>query len=315
MAGTPAPQQQAPNELDRKGLLLGLATYTLWGIFPIYFKSVAYVDPLQVLFNRIVWSLIFIALLVTIMRRWPAVTPALRNGRIMALYGAAAVIIAINWYIYIWSVGNGHILEGSLGYFINPLMSVLFGVLIFKERLRPGQTMAVLVAALGVGYLTWQYGHLPWIALSLAVTFAIYGVLKKRAPMPADTGMLLETGVLFLPALLGILFFAWSGTGMLFQSTPGTTGLLMLAGPITAIPLIMFAGAAQRLPLYMLGMLQFLAPTLQLMVGVFIYGEPFPAYKIVGFAIIWTALVLYTIEGFVHRRHLRHPTPALDPIS
>lgn len=308
------PSQRGTSEIDRRGLFLGLACYALWGVFPIYFKSVGHVDSLQILCNRVVWSLVFIALMITVTRRWHALLPALRNRRVMGLYTLAAVVLAVNWYIYIWAVTNGHILEGSLGYFINPLVSVLFGVLIFRERLRPMQVGAVLVAAAGVGYLTWSYGHLPWIALTLAVSFGIYGVCKKRAPLPADAGMAIETGVLFLPALLGLIAFTWMGTGQLFQGDTRTSFLLMLAGPITAIPLILFAGAAQRLPLYMLGMLQFLAPTLQLLVGVLIYSEPFPPYKIIGFAIIWLALIIYTVEGFVSsRRPAASPLPVAEP--
>lgn len=301
----------ASGEIDRQGFLLGLSCYLLWGVFPIYFKSVGHVDSLQILLNRVVWSLVFIAILITVTRRWGALGPALRNRRVLGLYTAAALVLAVNWYIYIWAVTNGHILEGSLGYFINPLVSVLFGVLIFRERMRPLQVVAVLVAAAGVAYLTWSYGHLPWIALTLAVSFGIYGVLKKRAPLPADAGMAIETGVLFLPSLLGLIAFAWMGSGQLFQGDAATSGLLMLAGPITAIPLILFGGAAQRLPLYMLGMLQYVAPTLQMLVGVLIYHEPFPPYKLVGFAIIWLALLIYTIEGFVaSRRPAPQPAPA-----
>jgi len=312
MAAVAGNQGRQAGEIDRRGFLLGLTCYILWGIFPIYFKSVGNVDPLQILLHRVVWSMVLTAIIITVTRRWDAVAPALRNRRVLALYSVAALILAVNWYIYIWSVNHGHILEGSLGYFINPLMSVLLGVLIFRERLRPGQVGAVLVATAGVGYLTWNYGHLPWIALSLAGTFAIYGVLKKKAPLPADTGMLLETGVLSLPAVLGLVVYAYMGTGMIFQSDLKTSLLLMLAGPITAIPLIMFAAAAQRLPLYMLGLLQFLAPTGQLLVGVAIYGEPFPAYKLVGFAIIWTALILYTLEGLFYRRRMSAPVPAFS---
>ena len=309
-----SPIQPSAEQIDRKGLFLGLACYMLWGVFPIYFKSVGHVDSLQILLNRVVWSLVFIAIMVTVTRRWYAVLPALRNRRVLGLYTLAALVLAVNWYIYIWAVTHDHILEGSLGYFINPLVSVLFGVLVFRERMRPGQIGAVLVAAAGVAYLTWSYGHLPWIALTLALTFGFYGVLKKRAPLPADAGMAIETGVLFLPSLLGLIVFAWLGTGQLFQGDAATSGLLMLAGPITAIPLILFAGAAQRLPLYMVGMLQYLAPTLQMLVGVLIYNEPFPPYKLVGFAIIWLALLIYTVEGFVASRRLAgQPAPLSEP--
>ncbi len=301
-AGAPSTPER---EYDRRGLLLGAGAYAVWILFPIYFKSVAVVGPLGILASRIVFSLVFMAIVLTWTRRWGYMPAALRNRRVVMTYVLAAVLLALNWYIFIWSVNNGHILESSLGYFINPLMSVLLGVFFLKERLRPGQWAAIGVAALGVAYLTWNYGHLPWIALSLALTWAFYGLVKKRAPLPVDTGLTLETGVLFLPALIGLIWLDSQGQGTVLRHGAGIDVLLLLSGPITAIPLLMFASAAKLIPLSMLGVLQYIAPTGQFLVAVYIYGEPFPAYKLIGFAIIWTALVLLWAEGQMRRRQVR----------
>jgi chloramphenicol-sensitive protein RarD len=290
-------------EYDRRGILLGAGAYAAWTVFPIYFRSLSAVSPLGILFSRIVFSLVFMAFVLTWTRRWGFMPAALRNRRVVVIYALAALLLAGNWYIFIWAVNNGHILETSLGYFINPLVSVLLGVIFLKERLRPGQWAAIAIAALGVAYLTWNYGHLPWIALSLAGTWGVYGLVKKRAPLPVDTGLTLETAVLFLPALIGLFLIDLQGEGTLLRHGAATDVLLFFSGPITAVPLLMFASAAKRIPLSMLGVLQYIAPTGQFLVGVYVYGEPFPTYKLIGFAIIWTALVLYWAEGQMRRRH------------
>ncbi len=299
---------------DRKGLLLGAGAYLSWVVLPIYFKVVGVVPPLQILFSRIVYALLFMLLVITWRRRWGALGAIGRSGqrrRVLLIYGSAALLLASNWYIYIWAVNNGHILEGSLGYFINPLLNVLLGVLFLRERLRPGQWAALAVATLGVAYLTWNYGHLPWIALSLAGTFGVYGLVKKLAPLPAEEGLTLETAMLVLPALVGMLWFEagraapWPGGEVRMQL------LLMLSGPITAVPLLMFAAAAQRVPLSMLGVLQYVAPTGQFLVAVLLYNEPFPPYKLVGFSIVWVALLLFWGEAWwAHRR-----PPAVQPFT
>jgi chloramphenicol-sensitive protein RarD len=299
---------------------MAAGAYGAWILFPIYFKSVASVPALEILFNRVVWSLLFSALVLTWQRRWGFLGPAVRDRRVLGLYSVAAVLLAVNWYIYIWAVNHGHILEGSLGYFINPLVSVLLGVVVLHERLRAGQWFALSIAFLGVAYLTWNYGNLPWIALSLAFTWAFYGLIKKRAPLPAAEGLTLETAVLFLPALVGLIWFAVQGTGSLFSSTPRTSVLLMLSGPITAIPLMLFAGAAQRLPLTVIGVMQYIAPTGQFLLAVLLYDEPIPTYKWIGFAVIWFALLLFWLEGVVDRRRTaeRVATAAQavgDPVS
>lgn len=292
-----AAREKAP--VDREGLLIGLGAYLAWVVFPIYFKSLAHIDSLQILFHRVVWSLLFMVIVMTWQRRWPRLLLALRNRRVLLTYATAAVLLAANWYIYIWAVTNGHILEGSLGYFINPLVNVLLGVLFLRERMRTGQWAAIGVAAAGVGYLTWNYGQLPWIALSLAFSFGLYGLVKKKATLPAEEGMTLETATLFLPALAGLLWFEARGTGGFAVGGTGSDLLLLLSGPITAVPLLLFATAAQRIPLSTLGVLQYVAPTGQFLVAVLLYGEAFPQYKLIGFAIIWLALALYWIENWL----------------
>jgi len=303
VSGHGAPSIHTP-EYDRRGLLLGAGAYSMWILFPIYFRSLAAVSPLGILATRIVMSLLFMAIVITWTRRWGFLPAALRNKRVVAVYVLAGALLAANWYIYIWAVNNGHILEGSLGYFINPLVNVLLGVIFLRERMRPGQWAAIAIASVGVAYLTWNYGHLPWIALSLALTFGFYGLLKKRAPLPADTGLTLETLLMAGPALIGMILLDMQGQGGFFRHGAQTDILLLLSGPITAVPLLMFAGAAKTIPLSMLGVLQYIAPTGQFLVAVFLYGEPFPTYKLIGFGIIWIALVLFWAEGQRRRRRL-----------
>ncbi len=290
------------NEYDRRGMLLAIGAYSAWVLFPIYFKSLSSVDPIGILFTRIICALLFMLIVLTWTRRWGLMPAALSDKRVVAKYGLAGLIIATNWYIYIWAVTQGHILEASLGYFINPLVSVLLGVIFLKERMRPLQWAAIGLAAIGVGYFTWNYGHLPWIALSLAGTFGAYGLIKKRGTLPADTGLTVETGILFIPSLLGLFWLYTQGQGTFLTHGARTDFLLLLSGPLTAVPLLMFGAAAKLIPLSMLGVLQYIAPTGQFFVAVFVYGEAFPLYKLIGFAIIWTALVLYWVEGVTHRR-------------
>jgi chloramphenicol-sensitive protein RarD len=286
---------------DRRGILMGIGAYASWGILPIYFKTLHMVAPLEMLANRIVWSLVFMLGVITWQRGWKAMSVAIRNRRAVLIYAVAAILLAINWYIYIWAVNANHILDASLGYFINPLMNVVLGVALLGERLRTGQWLSIAVAASGVAYLTWSFGQLPWVALVLASTFALYGVLKKKAPLPAQQGMALETATLFPPALIALLWMNSGGDGSLF-SAGWITLLLLFAGPLTVIPLLMFAGAAKIVPLSTLGVLQYLAPTGQFLVGVFLYNESVTAARLFGFIIIWAALGIFWIEGYMARR-------------
>lgn len=285
-----------------KGILYAIGAYGMWGFFPLYWKWLQGVPAQEILVHRMVWSLVFVGLLLAIKKDWAWVMPALKDRRTLFSYFAAACLLAANWYVYIWGVNAGQIVETSLGYFINPLVSVLFGVLFLQEKMRPGQWLAVGLAAAGVLYLTISYGRLPWIALTLATTFGTYGLIKKQVKLNSLQGMGLETAVLFVPALAYILYLTFTHTGSFGTVNTQTTLLLACAGIVTAIPLLFFAAAAPRIPLSMLGILQYLAPTLQFSIGVIIYHEPFPIARLIGFGIIWLALLIYSIEGMITYR-------------
>lgn len=304
-AGQGSQAGRAAPEHDRKGLLLGAGAYLVWCIFPIYFRLLEALPPLEIVMWRIVWSLVFMVFVISGLRRWTALRLALRQRRVLLVYCISALLLGSNWFIYIWSVNNEHVLEGSLGYYINPLVNVLLGVLFLRERLRAGQWACLALAGAGVSYLTWEHGQLPWIALSLALTFGFYGLVKKRAPLPAAEGMTIETGVLFLPALIGVIWFMAQGAGPIALGGTSLATILLLSGPITAVPLLMFAAAAQRIPLSMLGVLQYIAPTGQFLVAIFVFHEPFPPEQMIGFAIIWAALALFWVESLVNRRRVQ----------
>lgn len=287
--------------MDRKGLLYALGAYLMWGLFPIYWKWLHEVPAIQVIGHRIGWSFVVLILVVLATRQFDKFRAAL-NPRVVGIYFIAGVLLSANWLIYVWGVNAGHIVETSLGYFINPLLSVLLGMIFLGERLRPAQWFSLGLAASGVIYLTLTFGALPWIALSLAFTFGFYGLLKKTAPLGSLYGLTLETGLVFLPAL-GYLLFAESGGQGAFGHTGLVTLLLLIgAGPVTTIPLLMFASAARRIPLTMVGIMQYIAPTLQFLIGVLLYREPFTTSKLIGFAMVWMALIVFWAEGMVARR-------------
>ena len=287
-----------------KGIFSAAFAYILWGFFPIYFKTLESVSPIEILCHRMVWSLVFLSGILVFTRQWDWLLPALKNRRTVLIYLVAASLLALNWFTYIWAVNSGFIVESSLGYFINPLISILLGVFILREKLRPAQWFPVGIAALGVAYLTWIYGRLPWIALALAFTFGFYGLVKKISPLPSLKGLSLETGLLFLPALGYLLYREASGTAGFLHLSPWISILLALAGVITAVPLLLFANGARSIPLYLLGILQYIAPTLQLLIGVFIYHESFSSQQFLGFGMIWLALGIYTLESFLFSRRV-----------
>jgi len=236
--------------------------------------------------------------------------PLAFTRQVSGLYTAAALLIAVNWFIYVWAVVHGFIVETSLGYFITPLVNVLLGVVILGERLRALQRVAIALAAAGVGYLTFAYGDVPWIALGLAVTFGTYGLVKKKAPLGSVLGLTLETGVLLLPALVFLLAVELSGSGAFRQAGASTKLLIAVAGPITTLPLVLFAAAVQRIPLSTIGFLQFIAPTIQFFLGVVVYKEPFSRQQLIGFAFVWSAAIVFATEGILVRSQQR--TPAVD---
>lgn len=288
-----------------KGMLYAIGAYLLWGFFPIYWKALHALPALEILSSRIVWSLLFIGLLLAQRRRWRWLAEARRDWRVLLLYLLSGAILAVNWYTYIWAVNVDRVVETSLGYFINPLLSVLLGVLLLRERLRQGQWTAVVVAAAGVIYLTFVYGRLPWVALTLALSFGIYGYIRKTGALGALEGLALETAWMFLPALLYLLLLQAQGIGHFGHVDAWTTLLLVGSGVATAVPLLWFGLAARRIPLSTIGILQYIAPTCQFLIGVFLYDEPFSRNQLLGFSLIWLALLIYTVDGAAHGRRLR----------
>jgi chloramphenicol-sensitive protein RarD len=289
----------------------GLAAYLSWGFFPIYFKNLMPSTPVEILAHRIIWSTIFVALLLTALRRWSSVAQLLRQRRTLAGALLASALIGVNWGIYIWGVNAGRVVETSLGYFINPLVSVVFGVALLGERLRVAQWAAVGIGALAVTVLTVEYGHLPYIALALAATFGGYGLVKKRLGMPPADGLLIESSALMLPALFAIGWLGAHGQSTVGHVSVPHTVLTLLGGAITAIPLMFFAEAANRIPLTAMGILQYITPILQLCVGVFLYHEPMPAPRLAGFALVWLALAVFTWDALRAARR-RARSAAID---
>ena len=284
----------------RAGIGYALGAYVLWGGFPVYWKFLQHVPALEILAHRMLWSLVFLGVALCWRRRaWGWLWGALGVPRVLGLYLLASSLIALNWGLYIWAVNSGHVVETALGYFMNPLLNVLFGAVFLGERPRVWQWAAIGVAAGGVVFLTVVHGSLPWIALTLALSFALYGLVKKKATLGALEGLSLETLLLLGPAL-GVLVWVeqgpWQG-GSFGLGDLGTTALLVGGGIATAVPLLCFAAAVRRLPLTLIGVIQYLAPTIQFLLGVFLYHEPFDATRLVGFVFIWSGLLLYTGEG------------------
>jgi chloramphenicol-sensitive protein RarD len=280
----------------RGGMGLGVAAYLLWGVLPLYFKAVDHVGALEIVAHRIVWSLFFLAALATWWKKWPAIRQAFATPRVVMTLALTATLIGINWLVYIYAVVSGHVLEGSLGYYLNPLVNVLLGVFLLKEKLSTAQKGAVFLAAVGVAILAAGAGGAIWISLTLAASFALYGFLRKVAPVDSLEGLSIET-ILLLPIALGyILWLQANGTGN-FLDSRGTDTLLILGGAITAIPLLLFTAAARRLPYSTLGFLQYIAPSLQFLLAVLVFGEPLTRSHIVCFAAIWAALVIFVFEG------------------
>jgi chloramphenicol-sensitive protein RarD len=292
----------------RRGFALGVAAYGLWGVLPIYFKAIAAVAAIDIVAHRVLWSLPFLALLLFVTRGWGAVAQAIRRRRTLLLLLCTAVLIGINWLLYVYAVTSGQILAGSLGYYLNPLVNVLLGRFVLKERLSWLQWAAIAIAAAGILALIGGALDQLWISLTLAITFATYGLLRKIALVDAVAGLTIETAML-VPLAIGWL--AWGlAAGQPSLGSNGTeTGLLLLAGVVSTIPLLLFTAAARRLPYSTLGMLQFLAPTLQFLLAVWLYGEPFGTAHAIAFGAIWTALALYTLALIRAPRAQQAPPP------
>jgi chloramphenicol-sensitive protein RarD len=294
MAAAPA---RSPAETDRRrGILLSLAAYAMWGAFPLYFKALE-APPLEVLANRVVWSALFLVIVLLAQRRVGALVASIRSGRVAFWSFASATLLAVNWFIYIWAVAQARVVDASLGYFITPLVSVSLGVIFFGEALRMGQRLAVATAAAGVLWLTLQFGLLPWVGLCLAFSFGSYSALRKRSVLDALDGLILEQ-MLMLPLALGyLIWLGVNGQNSLLNLGADQTLLLLLSGPLSSVPLLMFAAGARRIPLSVVGVLQYISPTLQLLLGVIVWHEPFGGARLVGYALIWLALLIYSVEG------------------
>jgi len=295
----------------KKGVLYGIGAYVLWGFFPIYWKVLHQVSAFQVIGHRIGWSFIVLIFFIVITRQWQEFRSVASNAKTIGIYAIAGVLLSINWLIYVWGVNADFIVETSLGYFINPLLSVLLGVLFLRERLRSAQWIPVVLAAIGVIYLTVVYGRLPWIALSLAFSFGFYGLVKKLAPLGSLYGLTLETAIVFPIALVYLIFVEINGAGAFLHNSMRIDLFLAGSGIVTTIPLLMFASAAKQIPLTMVGILQYIAPTLQFLIGVFIYKEPFDQAHLIGFGIVWIALIVFWVENFVSNRTPVEPIPEL----
>jgi chloramphenicol-sensitive protein RarD len=287
---------------ERRGYLYGLTAYTLWGFFPLYFKLLQPSPPLEILSHRIVWSVLFVALLLTVVRNWAFLGRLLRTPRLLAGISLAAVLIAVNWGTYIAAVNSSRVVETALGYFITPLVSILLGVTVLRERVRAWQWVAVGIGALAVAILTVDYGHLPYVALTLAASFGCYGLIKKRMSLPPAEGLFVESGVLALPALGYLTWLNLSGGAEFGHVSASHTVLMLVSGVATAVPLLLFAGAANRVPLVGLGILQYVAPILQLACGILIFHEPMPPARLAGFGLVWIALIIFTVDGLRHAR-------------
>jgi chloramphenicol-sensitive protein RarD len=284
------------------GVLYAALAYVAWGLFPIFFKQLSNVNAVEVVMHRMVWSLVFLMGVLAVLRRWAWLGELTRQPKVLGAFALSALLLSANWSVYVWAVQNAHVVDASLGYFILPLVNVAFGFAFLKERPRPVQWLAVAVAAAGVVWLTVQAGRLPWVALVLAATFGVYGLLRKVATLGALEGLTLET-LLLAPFAIGLLaWWAWHGRGALVQGDASTLGWLLLAGPLTAIPLLLFAAGARRIPMATLGILQYISPSLQMLLGVWLYGEAFDPARAVGFYLIWLALVVYSLDSLWNGR-------------
>jgi chloramphenicol-sensitive protein RarD len=296
---------------QRRGYVSGLVAYGLWGFFPIYFHHLLPAGPVEILAHRVIWSVLTVALITTALGRWRKIKELRHRPGKLAGICLASVLIGVNWFVYIYGVNSNQVIETSLGYFINPLISVLFGVLVFKERLRPIQWVAIGLGALAVAVIAVDYGRLPWIALTLAVSFGSYGLVKKRLGLPPTDGLLLESSALALPALIYLGVLSSTGKSTFTSVSTTHTVLLVAAGAVTAVPLLLFADAANRIPMTRLGIVQYTAPIIQLCCGVLLFHEPLPAAELIGFVLVWIALAIFTWDALRQARSARTVADAI----
>ncbi|MBG22099.1 MAG: protein RarD [Idiomarinaceae bacterium] len=287
---------------SRQGVLFAIAAYTMWGVAPIYFKLLQQVPALEILAHRIIWSFILVLLLIVGLRRWQRIKPVVTNKKQMLRLTIATFLLGGNWFLFIWAINNDHILDASLGYYINPLLNVAIGMVVFAERMRRMQLVAIALAVIGVLIQVISFGSVPWVALALACSFATYGAIRKRLPVDSMTGLWLETTILLPFMLIYVFFFANSGASDMTSNTWQLNLLLIAAGIVTTAPLLCFTAAAQRIRYATLGFFQYIGPSLMFILAVWVYGEPLAADKLVTFAIIWAALALYSLDTLFHQQ-------------
>jgi chloramphenicol-sensitive protein RarD len=294
-------------------VLFGLGAYGLWGLFPLFFPLLEPAAPVEILAHRIVWSLVAVAAVLAVARNIGSLRAVLRDPKLSALLVVAAVLIAVNWGVFIYAVNSDHVIESSLGYFITPLVSAAFGVLFFRERLRAGQLVALGLGACAVLVLTLDYGRLPWVALTLALTFGTYGLIKKVADVGAAESLAVETIVLLAPAIAYLAVLQGAGDGTFTTEGPGHVLLVLALGPVTALPLLLFTGAVTRIPLTVVGLLQYITPTLQFLVGWVVLGEDMPASRWIGFGLVWVALTVLSADALRAAQRSRAARAAAEP--
>lgn len=300
------------DQQHRLGVLAGFGAYGLWGVFPLVFRLLDDVSAVEILFHRIAWSLVVVLVVLAVQRRFRELAVLARHGRSLRRLALAAVFISVNWLTYIWAVNSGHVVDAALGYYVNPLFTVALGVAVLHERLRPAQRAALGFGVASVVVLTVAAGRVPWVALVLAASFGMYGYLKKDADAAALTSLAVETAVLAPLAVVGLTVFAAQGELSFTNGSPWRDALLAGLGVVTAVPLLLFATAATRIPLSMLGLLQYITPTMQLIVGVAILGEDLPPARLVGFALVWIALTVLATDAVQSERRSRRVT--VEPV-
>lgn len=297
-------QSTRPKSESILGVIYAGSAFFIWSLGPIYWKALGAVPPLEIILHRMVWAFVFLIILIVIGRRWNELFKALKDLRIILTLSSTAVILGLNWWLYIWAINNNHVLQGSLGYYINPLVSVVFGVVFLRERLRPAQVLAVLLAGAGVVYLTISYGAFPWIALALASSFGLYGLIRKVAPVGPLVGLTIETLLLTPPAAAYLIYIGVQGSGSFLHGSMRIDLLLMGTSVLTAVPLTFFTAGAKRINLSTVGLLQYIAPTGIFLLAVFYYHEPFSKPQVWTFFMIWTALAVYSTDSVIYFRRM-----------
>jgi len=287
------------------GVIYAGAAFLIWGLAAVYWKELRSVPPLEIIAHRVAWSFIFLLPLIVLQRQWAEFVAILQNLKMLFILLTSAILVAANWLLYVWAVNNNHLLQASLGYYINPLVNVVLGMVFLRERLRPPQILAVMLATSGVIYLTIQYGAFPWIAICLAMSFGLYGLIRKVAPVSSLVGLAVETLLISLPAIGYLIYLDHQGTGSIFRVSLDLDLLLMGCAPLTAIPLLFFTAGAKRLYLSTLGLMQYIGPSGMFLLAVFYYHEPFSTAQVWTFVMIWAALVIYSTDSVIYYRRER----------